>query len=150
MAVPANFACPDREKFRYCYSKLINFRFKEEEPTKTDLNLLLDQLNSLEYSTNFVCEQVCLHWRSFGHELIRTLFIYMFCISLSRVLCAVLLYPANKNVCHHNQRRTALWGGDDKMSNFSVVGTDLTKPRYTTSNCDILNKKLPDCIFGSY
>ncbi|XP_053374870.1 HEAT repeat-containing protein 6-like [Mercenaria mercenaria] len=57
MAVPANFACPDREKFHYCYSKLINFKYRDEESTKTDLNLLLDQLNSLEYSTIIVGEK---------------------------------------------------------------------------------------------
>lgn len=58
MAVPANFACPDREKFKYCFSKLIHFKYKDDESSKTDLNLLLDQLNSLEYTTVVVNEQV--------------------------------------------------------------------------------------------
>jgi hypothetical protein len=58
MAVAANYACADREKFKYCYSKLIQFTYNDGEAGKTDLNLLLDQLNSLEYSTVIVSEQV--------------------------------------------------------------------------------------------
>lgn len=60
MAVPANFACPDREKFQYCFSKLVNFKYSEDQTSKTDLNVLLDQLNSLEYSTVVVSAKVSL------------------------------------------------------------------------------------------
>ncbi|KAL4223144.1 HEAT repeat-containing protein 6 [Mactra antiquata] len=54
MAVQANFSCPDREKFQYCYSRLLSFKYSSEESVKTDINLLLDQLNSLEYSSVIV------------------------------------------------------------------------------------------------
>lgn len=70
MAVPANFACPDREKSNYCFSKLINFKYKDDESSKTDLNLLLDQLNSLEYATVVVSEQV-------GNEMLN-IFLWLF------------------------------------------------------------------------
>ena len=58
MAVPANFACQDREKFQHCFSKLAQFKYSDDGVAKTDLNLLLDQLNSLEYSTVVVSVQV--------------------------------------------------------------------------------------------
>ena len=58
MAVAANFSSPDRDKFNHCYRRLIAFTFRDEDSVKTDLNILLDQLNSIEYSIAIVNEEV--------------------------------------------------------------------------------------------
>ncbi|XP_052802166.1 HEAT repeat-containing protein 6-like [Mya arenaria] len=57
MAVAANFDCPERDKFQHCFTKLRCFVYTEDNSVKTDLNLLLDQVNSLEYSTVLVTPQ---------------------------------------------------------------------------------------------
>ena len=58
MAVPANFSSPDRDKFKHCYGRLITFTYRDEDSVRTDLNILLDQLNSIEYSIAIVNEEV--------------------------------------------------------------------------------------------
>ena len=58
MAVQANFDCPERDKFLQCYSKLKRFRFTPDVSAKTDLNLLFDEMLSLEYSTVLVTSHV--------------------------------------------------------------------------------------------
>ena len=58
MAVAANFDCPDRDKLQHCISKLQTFSFKDDDSSKTDINLLLDNLNSLDYDTKIVKDQV--------------------------------------------------------------------------------------------
>ncbi|WAR03508.1 HEAT6-like protein [Mya arenaria] len=60
MAVAANFDCPERDKFQHCFTKLRCFVYTEDNSVKTDLNLLLDQVNSLEYSTVLVTPQISL------------------------------------------------------------------------------------------
>ena len=58
MAVPANFSSPDRDKFNHCYERLVSFVYRDEDSAKTDLNILLDQLNSIEYGIALVTEEV--------------------------------------------------------------------------------------------
>ena len=58
MAVAANFSSPEREKFHHCYQRLLAFTYKDEDSVKTDLNILLDHLNSIEYGIAIVNEEV--------------------------------------------------------------------------------------------
>ena len=48
----------ERERFVQCYRRLMGFVFKEDTASKTNFNLFLDELNSLEYSQKFVKEEV--------------------------------------------------------------------------------------------
>jgi hypothetical protein len=58
MADDQSFAAAEYDKFQQCYGRLMNFTYKEEESSKTNLNLLLDELNSVEYSLSIVNEEV--------------------------------------------------------------------------------------------
>ena len=58
MAVAANFSCPDRDKFNHCFRRLLSFVYRDDDSVKTDLNILLDDLNSIEYGIALVNEEV--------------------------------------------------------------------------------------------
>ena len=82
MAVAANFSSPDREKFKHCYGRLISFTYRDEDSVRTDLNILLDELNSIEYSIAIVCEEVCVFIDSPQGDSYLELFIHIGLVSL--------------------------------------------------------------------
>ncbi|KAL3856514.1 hypothetical protein ACJMK2_011262 [Sinanodonta woodiana] len=45
-----DFELSERAKFQHCYNKLRTFYFRDDEASKTNLNILLDELIALEYS----------------------------------------------------------------------------------------------------
>ncbi|KAK3084159.1 hypothetical protein FSP39_009229 [Pinctada imbricata] len=47
----------DRERFLQNYRRLMSFMFKEDDTSRTNLNLLLDELNSVDYSQKIVNEE---------------------------------------------------------------------------------------------
>ena len=58
MAVAANFSCPDRDKLNHCFRRLLSIVYRDDDSVKTDLNILLDDLNSIEYGIALVNEEV--------------------------------------------------------------------------------------------
>ncbi|XP_041349716.1 HEAT repeat-containing protein 6-like [Gigantopelta aegis] len=54
MAEAGDFLREDRQKFQSCCQRLLNYRYQDEETSKTNLHLILDELNSVEYITNII------------------------------------------------------------------------------------------------
>lgn len=58
MAVDGEFLRSERETFRNCCFKLSVFVYKDDDSTRTNLNLLLDELTAAENSQRSVSEEV--------------------------------------------------------------------------------------------
>jgi len=52
------FAVVERERFQQCYRRLIALNHRDDEQSKTNFNLLIDELNSMEYHMKIVQEEV--------------------------------------------------------------------------------------------
>ena len=58
MAEETDFFAGEIEKFKKCSSKLSRMVFRDSEDFRRELNLILDELNSIEYSLKIAKEEV--------------------------------------------------------------------------------------------
>ncbi|KAL5016169.1 hypothetical protein ScPMuIL_005758 [Solemya velum] len=54
MGETGGFVLSERTKFLACFNRFSRFVYRDEDQIRTDLNLLLDELNSIEYSISIV------------------------------------------------------------------------------------------------
>lgn len=58
MADESGFVAVERERFEQCYNRFMNFISTGDDISRANLNLLLDEINSIDYSSKIVREEV--------------------------------------------------------------------------------------------
>ncbi|KAK6184220.1 hypothetical protein SNE40_006730 [Patella caerulea] len=56
MAAEVEMFC-DNDKYQRCFTSLVTFVYKDEDSSRTNLNVLLDELNSVDYSQSLVSRE---------------------------------------------------------------------------------------------
>jgi hypothetical protein len=54
----SGFVAVERERFEQCYNRFMNFISTGDDISRTNLNLLFDEINSIDYSSKIVREEV--------------------------------------------------------------------------------------------
>ncbi|VDI23178.1 Hypothetical predicted protein [Mytilus galloprovincialis] len=57
MADESGFSAVERDRFEQCFKRFMKFTSQGDEMSRTNLNLLLDEINSIDYSSKIVTEE---------------------------------------------------------------------------------------------
>lgn len=58
MADESGFSAVERDRFEQCFKRFMKFTSQGDEMSRTNLNLLLDEINSIDYSSKIATEEV--------------------------------------------------------------------------------------------